>query len=68
MSELRAKGEGLRPAADLRRVRYFSANLVNRLRTNLYLGAELLRGKAERMDYTQADDTRVQVTARYYIY
>jgi hypothetical protein len=68
VSELRAKSEGLRPAADLRRVRYLSANLVNRLRTNLYLGAELLWGEAERMDYTQADDTRVQVTARYYLY
>jgi hypothetical protein len=38
------------------------------LRTNLYLGAELLWGEAERMDATQADDTRVQVTARYYVY
>jgi hypothetical protein len=68
VSELRAKSEGLRPAADLRRVRYLSANLVNRLRTNLYLGAELLWGEAERMDDTRADDSRVQVTARYYLY
>jgi hypothetical protein len=34
----------------------------------LYLGAELLWGRAERMDYTQADDTRLQITARYYLY
>jgi hypothetical protein len=68
VSELRAKSEGLRPAGDLRRVRYLSANLVNRLRTNLYLGAELLWGDAERIDYTRADDSRVQVTARYYLY
>jgi len=68
VSGLRAKSEGLRPAADLRRVRYLSANLVNRPRTDLYLGAELLWGEAERMDRTQADDTRLQVTARYYLY
>ena len=68
VSELTAKGEGLRPAADLRRVRYVSANLVHRLRTDLFLGAELLWGEAERMDHAQADDTRLQVTARYYLY
>ena len=68
LSELRAKSEGLRPAGDLRRVRYVSANLVHRLRTNLFLGAEALWGEAERMDQSQADDTRLQVTARYYLY
>lgn len=68
LSELRAKSEGLRPAGDLRRVRYVSANLVHRLRTNLFLGAEALWGEAERMDHAQADDTRIQVTARYYLY
>lgn len=68
VSELRAKSEGLRPSSDLRRVRYFSANLVHRLRTDLYLGAEALWGEAERMDAMQADDTRIQVTVRYYLY
>jgi hypothetical protein len=68
VSELRAKSEGLRPAGDLRRVRYLSANLVHRLRADLYLGAEALWGEAERMDAVQADDTRIQVTVRYYLY
>jgi hypothetical protein len=68
ISELRAESDGLRPASDLRRVQYASANLVHRLGTDLYLGAELLWGRAERMDYTQADDTRLQITARYYLY
>lgn len=68
VSELRAKSEGLRPASDLRRVRYLSANLVHRLRTNVYLGAEALWGEAERMDATQADDSRIQLTIRYYLY
>jgi hypothetical protein len=68
VSELRAKSEGLRPSGDLRRVRYLSANLVHRLRTDLYLGAEALWGEAERMDAAQADDTRIQLTVRYYLY
>jgi hypothetical protein len=68
VSELRAKSEGLRPPGDLRRVRYLSANLVHRLRTDLYLGAEALWGEAERMDAAQADDTRIQLTVRYYLY
>jgi hypothetical protein len=68
VSALRTQSEGLRPGADLQRVEYVSANLVHRLRTNLYLGAEVLWGRAERMDATQADDTRLQLTARYYLY
>lgn len=68
VSELTAKSEGLRPGGDLRRVRYVSANLVHRLRTDLFLGAELLWGEAERIDRAQADDTRIQLTARYYLY
>ena len=68
VSALRTQSEGLRPAGDLKRVEYVSANLVHRARTDLYLGAELLWGRAERIDATRADDTRLQLTARYYLY
>jgi hypothetical protein len=67
-SVLRTRSEGLRPASDLRRAEYASANLVHRLATDLFLGAELLWGRAERVDGSRADDTRVQLTARYYLY
>lgn len=68
VSALRTRSEGMRPATDLQRVEYVSANLVHRLRTNLFLGAEVLWGKAERVDGSEADDSRVQLTARYYLY
>ena len=68
VSELRTKSEGLRPAEDLKRAQYVSANLVHRLSADLFLGAELLWGNAERVDGTQADDTRVQLAVRYLIY
>lgn len=68
VSVLRTRSEGLRPAADLQRVDYVSANVVHRLRTNLFLGAEVLWGKAERVDGSEADDSRIQLTARYYLY
>jgi len=68
VSALRTKSEGLRPAADLRRIGYASANLVHRLSTNLFLGAEALWGRAERVDGAEADDSRVQLTARHYLY
>lgn len=68
VSALRTDSEGLRPAGDLKRVAYVSANLVHRLRTDLFLGAELLWGEAQRIDGTQADDSRLQLTARYYLY
>ncbi len=68
VSALRTRSEGLRPAADLQRIEYVSANLVHRLRTNLFLGAEALWGRAERVDATRADDSRIQLTARYYLY
>jgi hypothetical protein len=67
-SVLRTRSEGLRPAEDLRRVEYASANLVHRLAADLFLGAELLWGRAERIDGSRADDTRVQLTARYYVF
>ena len=68
VSELRTDSEGLRPAEDLTRVQYASVNLVHRLATDLFVGAELLRGSAERLDGAKASDTRVQLTARYLIY
>jgi hypothetical protein len=68
VSALRTGSEGLRPAGDLKRVEYVSMNLVHRARTDLYLGAEVLWGRAERVDDTKADDTRIQLTARYYLY
>jgi len=68
VSVLRTRSEGLRPAEDLRRVEYASANLVHRFAKDLFVGAELLWGRAERIDGSRADDTRVQLTARYYIF
>ena len=68
MSTLRSDSEGLRPASDLRRVDYVSANVIHRLSANLFVGTELLWGRAERIDWTRADDARVQLTARYYVY
>jgi hypothetical protein len=41
---------------------------VHRWATDLYVGAELLWGRAERLDDSQADDTRIQISARYYLY
>jgi len=67
-SVLRTSSEGLRPSADLKEIRYASANLVHRLRTDLFLGAEMLWGEARRVDLARADDTRIQITARYYLY
>jgi len=68
ISVLRTSSEGVRPAADLKEIRYVSANLVHRLRTDLFLGAEMLWGEARRVDHARADDTRIQITARYYLY
>jgi hypothetical protein len=68
VSELRTNSEGRRPADDLKRVQYASANLVHRLATDLYLGAEVLWGTAQRQDGAQASDSRVQLTARYLVY
>jgi hypothetical protein len=68
LSELRTQSEGLRPADDLKRVQYASVNLVHRLATDLFVGAELLWGNAERQDGAQASDSRLQLTARYLIY
>jgi hypothetical protein len=68
VSELRTDSEGLRPAEDLKRLRYASANLVHRVGANLLVGAELLWGQAIRIDGAQASDTRLQLTARYLIY
>ena len=68
VSELRTNSAGRRPADDLKRVQYASANLVHRLGTDLYLGAEILWGTAQRQDGAQASDSRVQLTARYLVY
>jgi hypothetical protein len=68
VSALRADSEGLRPASDLRRVDYASANLVHRLAADLFAGGEVLWGRAERMDGTRANDTRIQLSVRYYLY
>ena len=68
VSELRTDSEGLRPAGDLKRVQYASINLVHRLATDLFLGAELLWGNAERVDGAQQDNSRLQLTVRYLVY
>jgi hypothetical protein len=49
-------------------VDYVSANVIHRLSANLFVGTERLWGRAERIDWTRADDARVQLTARYYVY
>jgi hypothetical protein len=68
VSALRTDSQGLRPTGDLKRIKYVSANVVHRLRTDLFFGAELLWGEAQRVDGTRADDTRIQLTARYYLF
>jgi len=68
VSELRTDSEGLRPAGDLTRLRYASASLLHRLKPDLFVGAELLWGKATRQDGAEAGDSRLQLTARYLIY
>jgi len=68
VSTLRSDSEGLRPASDLRRIDYVSGNLIHRISTNLFVGGEVLWGRAERIDATRANDTRIQLTARYYLY
>ena len=59
VSTLRSDSEGLRPASDLRRIDYVSGNLIHRLSTNLFVGGEVLWGRAERIDSTRANDTRI---------
>ena len=68
VSTLRSDSKGLRPASDLQRIDYVSANVMHRLSTDLFVGAEVLWGRAERIDSTRANDSRVQLTARYYLY
>ena len=68
ISTLRSDSQGARPASDLQRIDYVSANLIHRLSANLFVGAEVLWGRAERIDSTRTNDSRVQLTARYYIF
>ena len=68
VSELRTAREGVLPATNLKQVQYASLNLVHRLTTDLYLGGEVLWGSAERQDGARANDSRLQLTARYLVY
>jgi len=68
LSELRTDSEGLRPADDLKRLRYASVNLVHRLGANLLVGVEALWGQSTRLDGIQSSDSRLQVSARYLVY
>lgn len=67
VSTLRSENNGIIPT-DLKRVEYASLNLVRRMSTDLFVGAEALWGQAERVDGSRASDTRLQLTARYYLY
>jgi hypothetical protein len=60
--------DGRRPASDLKQLDYVSANLVYRLARNLFVGGEVLWGRATEVSGERADDTRVQVSVRYMIY
>jgi hypothetical protein len=60
--------DGRRPAADLKQLDYVSANLIYRLARNLFVGGEVLWGRATEVGGARADDTRVQVSVRYMIY
>lgn len=68
VSALRAESDGLRPPSDLRRADYASMNLVHRLTADLFLGAEVLWGRARRQDGTEASDSRIQISVRYLLY
>jgi hypothetical protein len=67
VSSLRSDNSGIIPT-DLKRARYASLNLVHRMSTDLFVGAEALWGDAERVSGARANDARVQLTARYYLY
>lgn len=67
-SVLRSENSGALPSSDLKRVQYASLNLVHRMSTDLFVGAEALWGQAERVNGARASDARLQLTARYYLY
>jgi hypothetical protein len=59
---------GRRPASDLKQLDYVSANLLHRLSRNLFVGGEVLWGRATEVSGERASDTRVQLSVRYMIY
>ena len=67
VSRLRSENNGIIPG-DLKQVQYASFNLVHRMGTDLFVGAEALWGEAERVNGARANDARLQLTARYYLY
>jgi hypothetical protein len=60
--------DGRRPTADLKQLDYVSANVVYRAARNLFVGGEVLWGRATDVAGARADDTRVQLSLRYLIY
>ena len=57
-----------RPQDALRRLNYYSANLIWRASPLLVFGGELIYGKAARVSGDAADNTRLQLSMRYLIF
>jgi hypothetical protein len=60
--------DALRSADALRRISYASANLIHLLTPELLVGAELLWGRATRVDGADATNLRLQLSLRYLIF
>jgi hypothetical protein len=57
-----------RPQDALRRLNYYSANLIWRASPVLVFGGEVIYGKASRVGGDTADNTRLQLSMRYLIF
>jgi hypothetical protein len=57
-----------RPQEALRRLNYYSANLIWRASPLLVFGGEVIYGKAARVSGDTADNTRLQLSMRYLIF
>jgi hypothetical protein len=60
--------DGFRPADELKRVIYASANLVHRLTPTLIVGGEVLWGQATQVGGASATNARVQLSVRYLVF
>jgi hypothetical protein len=57
-----------RPQDALRRLNYYSANLLYRASPALVFGGEVIHGEASRVGGATADNTRLQISMRYLIF
>ena len=62
-----ASDAGTRAPDGLHRVAYASANLIHRLLPTLLVGAEMLWGRATRVDGVTATNARLQLSVRYLV-